>query len=309
MKLTLIVVFSIHFCYVTSGNVDAELQCQEISNAIKPAFCLPEDYDKYTPPFINDIPVHVELVITFDDIIDVNDDDCTITFNIKFDMSWIEPRLNVLLNGSTWKYRDTPETQTFLPVKYLDSIWKPDIDINNLEKFEIRGVLGKQGEFGLYENKRVWYGFPVQITLNCPYFGFDLFPFDSQYCDFFIGSYQWNSDVLLYKGLMTNNESQQRPLQYEIDYIKALSAEQGLEEFTNFDYLPNGTIKYYKESYSHFSIKMGFTRRIQSYLISIYLPSLLIVASSWLGFVIGTTSVPGRLTVTVVLLLVLINMR
>jgi hypothetical protein len=145
--------------------------------------------------------------------------------------------------------------------------------------------------------------------LNCPDFEFDHFPFDRQYCDFFIGSYQWTADRLLYKGLMTYDERKQRPLQYEINYIKALSAEKGLIEFPNFEYLPNGTIEYYTESYSHFSIKMEFTRRIQSYIISTYLPSFLIVSSSWLGFLIGTTSIPGRLTVTVVLLLVLINMR
>ena len=221
----------------------------------------------------------------------------------------IEPRFNILLNASTWNYRDSPEMQTFLPIKYMDNIWKPDIDINNLKKFQIRKVLGRQGEFGLYYNKRIWYACPAQITLNCPHFEFGHFPFDQQYCDFVIGSYQWNSDRLLYKGLMKYDESKQRPLQYEINYIKALSAEKGLQEFSNFDYLPNGTIDYYKEIYSHFSIKMGFTRRIQSYFISTYLPSFLIVSSSWLGFLIGTTSIPGRLTVTVVLLLVLINMR
>ena len=306
---TLILLIIYNTSSVETRKIISELQCRNNKNFTLHPFCLMKDYDKNRPPIVNETAVNVSIVASFDDIIAVNDDDCTITFNLELEMSWIEPRLIIMSESSSWKQSSTDEWYTFLSKASLDSIWKPDLDIPNVRKFDIRGVLDRQGEIGLLENKRIWYAFPVQITLNCPHFEFSAYPFDAQYCEFLVGSYQWDIDKLLYKGNMTYNENLQRPLQYEVSYIKALSFEEGIVGSLNFHYMENGQIEYYNDMYSHFAIKMKFERKIQAFIISTYLPSFLIVLSSWLGFLIGTKSIPGRLTVTVVLLLVLINMR
>lgn len=285
-----------------------KLQCENQTRPPEHAFCLSEGYDKHSPPHIHKSTVNVTVVVSFDDIVEVNDDDCTVTFDIDLAISWIEPRLKIIPDFSTW-HQNGNKMRTFVPSDNLELLWVPDLDIPNIKKFEIRNVLKEQSEVEIMGNKRIWYSFRVQITLNCPNFDFGEYPFDTQFCKFLIGSYQWDSDHLLFQGNITYDSSDQRPLQYNINYIKALTFQEGLEEFENFDSLPDGQIEYYIDKYSHFAIKMEFTRRLNAYFVSTYLPSFLIVVSSWLGFVIGTSSIPGRLTVTVILLLVLINMR
>jgi hypothetical protein len=94
-----------------------------------------------------------------------------------------------------------------------------------------------------------------------------------------------------------------------VNYIKSLSFEDGLSDYSRFDYKPDGKMESETVTYSDFVIKMEFSRIRGPHLIYTYFPSFMIVLSSWLGFLIGISSIPGRLTVTVILLLVLINMR
>ena len=57
---------------------------------------------------------------------------------------------------------------------------------------------------------------------------------------------------------------------------------------------------------------VGFTLRLErnytKYMLSYYLPSLLIVVLSWVSFVIPPDVVPGRMTLLITLILVLVNM-
>ena len=291
------------------GKVPEELRCNNRKGPMTSPFCLAEGYDKNVPPPHKEIPVDVAINVGFDDIVEINDAECTITFNILLNMGWLEPRLEILHNASTWNYGGTNEMLTSLGNNVLNHIWKPDLDIGDVKKFEIRHILEKQGFVGLTKTKRLWVSMPVQITLNCRNFEFSLFPFDTQFCEFWIGTFQWSSDHLLYKGNMVYNRQLQRPLQYTVNYIVPLSFEEGIVEIQDSYFKDGGETGYFTQNYSNYVMRMEFTRRTQAYLISTFLPSLLIVLSSWLGFVIGTASIPGRLTVTAVLLLVLINMR
>ena len=124
-----------------------------------------------------------------------------------------------------------------------------------------------------------------------------------------IGSYYWTKDRIKFTGHMTYNHSLQRPLQYKVTSIKPLSFEDAYQPFTFFDNIGSGELRPSVFTFSNFAIRIELSRIMQPHLISTYLPSFLIVLSSWFSFLIGTASIPGRLTVTVVLLLVLINMR
>ena len=294
---------------VESGKLFTEFQCRNNMSSPLNSFCVMDNYDTNMPPLVNDTAVEVSLSVTFDDIVSISDNDCTVTFHARLDLSWVDHRLIVVPQSSRWIHPGTDQMYTFLESESLNVLWKPDLDIINLERFDVRELLDRQGEIGLLGNKRIWYVFPVQITLNCPKFEFSSYPFDTQSCEFLLGSYQWVLDKLRFKGNMIYDKKLQRPLQYEVDHVNALSFEEGLVESLDFEYTKDGEIEYYDEKYSHFAIEMQFSRKIKALLVSTYLPSFLIVVSSWLGFLIGTSSIPGRLTVTVILLLLLINMR
>ena len=308
LELNVIVFFISHQGFV-KGLKDSELQCQDETTSIKLPFCLIPGYLKEVPPLINDKPLNVSVFVKFDDIIEVNDNDCTVTFNAELDISWLEPRLKIIRNVSTWNDEDTDFMWTNLDSELSKNVWKPDLDVANVKKFEIKKVLKRQNGLGLYGDKRIWYAFSVQVALYCPRFEYSNYPFDIQICDFHIGSYQWNKESILFNGTMLYNTSLQRSLQYKINNIRPLSFKEGLIDYTGHVYKTNGEIEAYKEVYSTFAIRMEFSRILKPQLICTYLPSFLIVMISWIGFLIGTTSVPGRVMPTVVLLLCLINMR
>ena len=308
--MCILIISALVFCNSIVKELSAfELECQDRSSATGLPLCLEYLYKKEVPPFVNDAPVDVSIVVRFDEIIEVNDVSCTVTFNVYLVISWLEPRFKILYNASTWNSRGTDHMWTNLNVHLLDHIWKPDHDIANVKKFEIRKVFERLGGLKLYEDKRLVYDVNVQITLNCPHFKFDNYPFDTQFCEFSIGSYQWDRRSLLYNGSMDYKHGHQGPLQYYINSVKSLSFEESLKGYKGYYYSPNGHLVRFTDVYSHYTVRMEFSRILQPHLISTYLPSFLIVLSSWLGFLVGTESIPGRVTVTIVLLLVIINMR
>ena len=309
LKLIFLLLNFISLLILVPGLMLPNLMCKNGNDSDILPFCIRDDYKKNLPPVIDEKPLDVSIIVMFDDIVEINDESYEVTFNVVLEISWIEPRLVVLNNSTNWNGGSSHIKSTSQSPKLLEYIWKPDIDIPNLKKFHIKKVFDRQGQINIYNNKRISYDFPVQITLNCPEFNFVNFPFDTVFCNFFIGSYEWSRNHVLYNGVVRYNESRQRPLQYHVHYIKALSFEEGIRQETYLYHTPNGSKQSTTEEYSHFAMKMEFKRRILGYAFSIFLPSFLIVLSSWLGFLIGTASIPGRLTVTVVLLLVLINMR
>ena len=145
----------------------------------------------------------------------------------------------------------------------------------------------------LFKDKRIWYEFPLQITLNCPVLDYETYPLDEQVCLFFIGSYQYDEEQSIYRGNMFYNKYHQRPLQYGVKEIVALPFEEGLVNYSQYYSTSNGKLYYENDTYSHFGIKMVFTRQLQPHLISTYIASTLLVVSSWVGFLIEPASVPG----------------
>ena len=170
-------------------------------------------------------------------------------------------------------------------------------------------TLQELGALTLFDDKRLLYEFDVEVTLRCPQFDFATYPFDEQVCKLLVGSYQYNKKQNIYTGYVDYHKEDQRPLQYDVKEIKALTFEEGLTNSESYYYKDDGKMEFQNESYSHFGVKMTFNRLIQPHLLCTFLPSALLVLSSWLGFLIDPAAVPGRIALSVMLLLVLTNMR
>ena len=286
----------------------SEVVCGKNNIAYDLPFCVPEIYNKGTLPS-PDEPINITVVVNLVDIINVDDNDYTITFTAEISITWLESRLKLNLNSSKWlKDRDGVKW-TDVDLKYLDVFWMPSLDILNVKKFEIHSILETQGFVELYEDKRLWYEIPVDITLHCPLFDFQRYPFDTQACEFYIGSYIYESDTVMFSGKVFYNLANQRKLQYQVKEITALSFEEGLINYTSYYNSLSGKQSNEILTYSHFGVKMAFERKLQQHILCTYLPSFLLVLCSWIGFLINPDKVPGRIALSVTLLLVLINMR
>ena len=294
--------------YVTFTCSDSfsETNCNNEVHSTKHPLCLLQDYDKDEAPLAG-TPLNISVLVEIKDIEEVNDFHNTVKFSMVFAIDWIDYRLQLRLNSTSWIHEDVK--WTYLPSKWLDVLWIPRFDIRNSRKVEIKSILENQSFLILYGEKRLWYQFPVMVTLKCPMFDFISYPFDEQTCNIYIGSYLYDTSEMLYNGVMFYNRSNQRPLQYSVKEVAPLSFNHGLLAESGYYYTNDGQFQVEDEQYSYFAIKMVLSRRLQKHLFCTYLPSFLLVVCSWVGFLIEPAMVPGRIALSVTLLLVLVNMR
>ena len=294
-----------YLIFSVCGNELIDLHCNDNHTLQKDLpFCLMPDYNKAILPVKNGT-LNVTVLVNLQDIIEINDNGKFVRFIMLFSMSWIEPRLTLMLNSSAWG-----EHHSYSDTNWLDYIWSPDLDMINVKKFVIRRILKEEGRLTLHQDKRFLYEIPVGVKLGCPKFDFDQYPFDQQTCNFTIGSFEYNKKKIRYKGNIIYDPNKQRPLQYSVTEITALKFEEGLIDYKQYyTSIMNGSVQHEKDTYSKFIVRMTFTRLIKPHLFTTYLPSSLLVLSSWLGFLIEPSSVPGRIALTVTLLLCLMTMR
>lgn len=293
------------------GEESISLKCDDKTTFMTDQpFCLTQDYNKAILPMTN-ATMDITIVIRLEDIIEVNDPDKTVTLKMYLAIIWNEPRLKLNLNSSAWKHDQQMDhtNVSYSDIKWLDHVWKPDLDMINVEDFRIGNILGEHGTLNLYADKRFWYMIPVEVVLGCPHFVFENYPFDEQTCELFVGSFQYHVEENRYIGTLFYHKENQRPLQYDVSGISALTFEEGLISYKQYYTSVNGELEYEYHNYSRFGVKMTFTRLIQPHLLGTYLPSSLLVVSSWLGFLIEPSSVPGRIALSVTLLLCLVTMR
>ena len=284
----------------------SKLKCENDTNSANESilpFCVMDEYDDKSMGS----KVEVNIVAKIDDVLYVNDHEQTVKLAMLLSLSWIDYRLQLMENSSQWEKDDDDYLWTLLDLKYLDLLWTPDLDILNIKDFKIKEMFHTQGYLVLYGDKRLWYEFPVEIVLDCPLFDFDSFPFDVQICELWIGSYSCVSDDCTHIGNVLYNKTNQRTLKYNVDQIKALSFEEGIKKWKGSYFSKDAELTEYWYQYSYFPIRMMFTRRIESFLLHVYLPSTLLVIGTWFGFLIDPASVPGRVSLSLMLLLVAVN--
>ena len=103
---------------------------------------MPKNYSRTAAPVNPSSPIEVILKIDHLDILEIDDIKFTIKLQMYLGILWKEPRI---FKNSTIAEDD--ERGTNLDLKYLDTLWVPDLDIYNLTKIDtfiiIRNLAGK----------------------------------------------------------------------------------------------------------------------------------------------------------------------
>ena len=118
---------------------------------------------------------------------------------------------------------------------------------------------------------------------------------DIQICKFLVGSFNYDNSSLTFNSMYTDdaNTAVKSIIDYDI-HIYELPRQEN-------HYVSLGM------NYSVAGFEMVLTRKISYYFISYYLPSSLFVLVSWISFLINPEEIPGRMTLLIIILLVLIN--
>ena len=282
--------------------------CAANSSALYP-FCLPKDYKKDIRPDTADNPLDIFLHLDIKDIIRVNDYDTTITLKLTLSIGWKENRLEILPQSQDWIVEEDEYDWTKLNPNWLQYLWIPDVEIVNMKELKTTSVFNELSSLELYENKQLWYDFPVELTLTCPWFTFEKYPLDNQACEIMIGSYQYDEGEMRYAGVVSYDRQKQRPLQYRVKDVKQLKPDKSIFAAKEYWLSKNGKMTGKLYNYSRLVAHIELERSIQTHVMETYLPSSLFVVSSWIGFVIDPDAVPGRIALSVMLLLVLTQIR
>ena len=134
-----------------------------------------------------------------DEVMQINDEDHSITISMYLNVDWQEPRLKMLPSfGASSRSKNSGKSGPVpTNVELIEDLWLPNIFIYNLKTFKVIEVLSKLSGLWIDSEKNVLYSQATQITIMCP-MRFDKFPFDTQTCKFRVGSYSYDSSKLLF---------------------------------------------------------------------------------------------------------------
>ncbi|KAH9496023.1 Glycine receptor subunit alpha-2 [Bulinus truncatus] len=211
----------------------------------------------------------------------------------------IYPNGTVVYSTSRLSYAhmDTNFTSMEVDSKLMESVWVPDVYFRNEKRSAFHDVTVPNKYMHIYKSGQVRYSLRLSLTLSCR-MRLQKYPLDTQNCPMVIQSYTYTTENVMFKWL------EEEPITYD----KEIALNTELPQFSivaNTTGSCNGTMD--SESPKFACIEAHFTlkRDIGFYIIQVYVPSILIVTLSWVGFWLDLEAIPARVSLGVLTVLTL----
>ncbi|ALC43131.1 CG6927 [Drosophila busckii] len=184
-----------------------------------------------------------------------------------------------------------PDRDNILGQKHLsERLWLPHIFFANERDSSILGTDEKDVLTSISSDGNVIVSTRLQASLYC-WMNFQKFPFDQQHCATVLESWMYNTSDLV--------------LEWEKVSPISFDPEMRLTEYNLARYWHNTTVVHADEinlrhgafmgDYSSLSFTVNLQREIGFYLLDYYLPSMMIVAISWVSFWLQADASPPRI--------------
>ena len=248
----IIIVFSVQFLQAQS-----EMKCSG-------HICIPQNYENFNPPFPNKM-MNVSVNFKALWIQKVDDIEETISLSLDITIIWEEPRLEVNTSLEENKIYS-------MDISFLKLLWIPDIFVYDAKKLVKNGVVGDLENLKyqqIFKSHFLRYTVTVKVEIVCYHLHFEDYPFDSHDCHFEMGSFSHPKEELIFTELVIKNHSiylNQKGFQRSDFLIK-------LEKLPIEKTELNG--------YSIAGFKIKLQRNIDKYMFNYYIPSGLMVITSW----------------------------
>ncbi|KAH8342330.1 hypothetical protein KR059_002069, partial [Drosophila kikkawai] len=190
-----------------------------------------------------------------------------------------------------YKLIQAQRTDPILGQKHLsERLWLPHIFFANERDSSILGTDEKDVLTSLAPDGNVIISTRMEATLYC-WMDFKKFPFDQQFCYTVLESWMYNTSDLV--------------LEWEKSNPISFDPEMRLTEYNMAQYWHNETLVMADDrnlrhgafvgNYSSLSFTVNLKREIGFYLLDYYLPSMMIVAISWVSFWLQADASPPRI--------------
>ncbi|XP_055275369.1 gamma-aminobutyric acid receptor subunit delta [Moschus berezovskii] len=233
-----------------------------------------EGYARNFRPGIGGPPVNVALAIEVASIDHISEVNMEYTMTVFLHQSWRDSRLS---------YNHTNETLG-LDSRFVDKLWLPDTFIVNAKSAWFHDVTVENKLIRLQPDGVILYSIRITSTVACD---MDLakYPMDEQECMLHLESYGYSSEDIVY--YWSENQEQ----------IHGLDKLQ-LAQFTITSYRFTTELMNFKSAgqFPRLSLHFHLRRNRGVYIIQSYMPSVLLVAMSWVSFWISQAAVPARVS-------------
>ncbi|PNJ47823.1 GABRD isoform 6 [Pongo abelii] len=231
-------------------------------------------YARNFRPGIGGPPVNVALALEVASIDHISEANMEYTMTVFLHQSWRDSRLS---------YNHTNETLG-LDSRFVDKLWLPDTFIVNAKSAWFHDVTVENKLIRLQPDGVILYSIRITSTVACD---MDLakYPMDEQECMLDLESYGYSSEDIVYYW----SESQ--------EHIHGLDKLQ-LAQFTITSYRFTTELMNFKSAgqFPRLSLHFQLRRNRGVYIIQSYMPSVLLVAMSWVSFWISQAAVPARVS-------------
>ncbi|XP_022104632.1 glycine receptor subunit alpha-3-like [Acanthaster planci] len=180
-----------------------------------------------------------------------------------------------------------------LQSKGIERIWLPDIYFLNEKNARVHMVTQPNKLMRVQPNGKVSYSQRITLTVSCN-MNLQKFPMDSQDCDIIISTYAYSTeDVLLY----VDDHSIQIEPAVTISKFSLTGMEAKQE-----------TLEFSLGNFSSVRCYFHFIRQMESYFLTVYIPTLLLVSIAWLSFWIDAKAAPARVALGITTVLTVTTM-
>ncbi|XP_056457784.1 gamma-aminobutyric acid receptor subunit delta [Gadus chalcogrammus] len=235
---------------------------------------LMKGYARNFRPGIGGPPVNVAMAIEVASIDHISEANMDYTMTVFLRQSWRDDRL---------AYNHTNKTLG-LDSRFVDKLWLPDTFIVNAKSAWFHDVTVENKLIRLQPDGVILYSSRITSTVACD---MDLtkYPMDEQECMLDLESYGYSSEDIVYHW----SESQKHI--HGLDKLE-------LSQFTITDYRFVTEMLNFKSAgrFPRLSLRFELRRNRGVYIIQSYMPSILLVAMSWVSFWISQTAVPARVS-------------
>ncbi|XP_015789124.1 glutamate-gated chloride channel subunit beta-like [Tetranychus urticae] len=252
-------------------------------------YLLPSSYDLIIPPKPRGAPIDVEVEITDLRLITVNEGELSITIDLFIKLKWTEPRLNIT-NATLTAITD----QLILDKTWDKKLWCPSVFFKNGIRGDMYLEKSPMSYFEIFPNKSVQMTQRVSVVLFC-HMSFRKYPHDKHSCAINIGMMSHRIKTVRLKW----SKTELSPDLYNTDYMVSLNQSDSVD-CTDYDN---------PRAFACLQTALVLDRGLGYFVSRKYVPSFIIVSTSFIGFWIPSHSYPARVTLIVTSLLSLITQQ
>jgi len=260
--------------------------CVATTRLISDVFCLPASYRRELPPKTSGGPINVFFKLPITEISNIDDHSREISLRLGYNMRWPEHRM-VLNDSADWSRGEINVSPDI-----IKNFWVPDIVIHDLVRLNTPTVIQEVAAVEIVRDHSLHYKMRSEVTVVCRDMQFSRYPLDSHVCQFKLSSYGYDVKLMKINGRFSYDRESQRDLEFythirEIDLTRRIHVGD-------------------ERNYSMYGVEILLTRVLTPYILSLYLPSSILVIIAWLSHLLPHPIL--RLSLQLIISMILLNM-